>query len=402
MNWGEEAQRRLGEIAQCSEPGDGVSRFPFTSHHKAALVHIVAWMRAAGLDPVLDAAATMVGRSPMPGPPFLVGSHQDSVRRGGRYDGIMGVVIGCLALEKLRREGAAPAVPVEVLAFADEEGVRFPTALLGPRALAGTYDPAVLEMSDRDGMGLRMALSEFGGAPGDIPSLKRRPEDVLGYLEVHIEQGPVLETAGLPLGAVSGICGIERNETTFSGETGHAGTVPMDGRRDALVASAAFISQINEAAQDFPELRATIGTLRLSPDVVNAIPDKAEMTLEIRALDDGAREAFRAAVEGIGAEVAESHGTPFEMRRTYLQPAVPCGEALTGKLEAAVRQVTGASTILPSGATHDASAMADLCPVSMMFVRCRGGISHRPDEFASVGDMTAAVEATACFLASLH
>jgi len=403
MNWGTEAQNRLSQIAQCSLNENGVTRFPFTSEHRAALSQIQSWMETAGMTCHMDAAGTLIGRleGTGNGPTFLIGSHQDSVRNGGRYDGIMGVLVGCLALQTLNAEGIALPYPVEVLAFADEEGVRFPTALLGPRALAGTVDPAIFDMKDRDGVTLRDALNDFGGNADRITDLKRNPEDVMGYLEAHIEQGPVLENKDLACGVVTGICGIERNIVTFTGETGHAGTVPMENRKDALVAASGFITHINAAALCHENLLATIGALSLHPNVVNGIPRHVELTLEIRSLKDDDRASFADQARVFGDQIKADQDITFEMTRTYEQPAVPCAEGLLKRLRHAVREVGQDGLDMPSGATHDASAMADLCEITMLFVRCRGGVSHTPKEFASDGDLGETVSATAEFLRQL-
>jgi len=403
MDWGREAERRLNEIAACSLAGPGVTRFPFTPEHAAALTQIRDWMSRAGLRPRLDAAATLIGKSDgtTTAPAVLIGSHQDSVREGGRYDGIMGVLIGCLAMERLTAEGVQLPFPVEVLAFADEEGVRFPTALLGPRVLAGSFDPAVLEMRDAEDMLLRTALARFGGTPEALAQQARTPADSRAYLEIHIEQGPVLEQADTPCGIVTGICGIERNTVTFTGETGHAGTVPMQGRRDALVAATEFITKVHDAARQCDGLRATVGTLTLKPAVVNAIPRQAELSLEIRALSDEARAAFASEAQVWGTEIAATRDTGFAMTRSYAQPAVPCAPALIEALESAAHSEGIDAPRLPSGATHDASAMADLGDIAMLFVRCRDGISHRPEEFASPEDMEAAIRITCAFLKDL-
>lgn len=403
MNWGRYAQDRLSDIAKSSVDEIGVTRFPFTPEHKAALGVIQSWMAQAGLQVHMDAAGTLIGRKQGPNgaPVLLIGSHQDSVRNGGRYDGIMGVVLGCLALEKLKAEAVELPFSVEILAFADEEGVRFPTALMGPRALAGTFDPAVLDMKDNDGVSLRRALADFGGDPDGVSSLARDPSETAGYLEIHIEQGPVLEAADAALGIVTGICGIERNTVTFTGDTGHAGTVPMDSRRDALVAASDFISAIHDAAMKIPDLRATVGALSLHPNVVNAIPSKVELTLEIRALDDTVRDKFARSARSVGDRISEFRRVGFSMERTYKQPAVPCDINMIGELEAAVAAIGHTAPRLPSGATHDASAMADLCRTSMLFVRCKDGLSHKPEEFATDNDMGAAIHVISSFLESM-
>jgi len=404
MNWGQRAQDRLSDIARCSVDGEGVTRFPFTSQHEAALDAIRSWMSQAGLQVHMDAAGTLIGRKDGPEgtPTFLIGSHQDSVRNGGGYDGIMGVVLGCLALEKLAADGNELPFSVEILAFADEEGVRFPTALMGPRALAGTFDPAVLAMTDSDGVSLRNALAGFGGDPDRVAALARDPAKTLGYLEIHIEQGPVLEAQDTALGIVTGICGIERNTVTFTGDTGHAGTVPMDSRRDALVAASDFISAIHDAAKKVTDLRATIGALSLHPNVVNAIPRAVELTLEIRALNDAVRDDFARLARYLGDNISGGRRVGFSMERTYEQPAVPCNGDLIDALSTATGAICPTAPRLPSGATHDASAMADLCPISMLFVRCEDGVSHKPEEFAASDDMDAAIQSIAAFLVALE
>ena len=399
MSWGEIAQARLADIAACSLASSGVTRLPFTDQHREAIAQISDWMVAAGLSPTMDAAGTLVGHKPGQGPALLIGSHQDTVRDAGPYDGVMGVALACLAIEKLSAEGYAPPFPIDVLAFADEEGVRFPTALLGPRALAGTVDSAIFALSDADGTTLGEALRSFDGDPDQIATLARDPADVRGYLEVHIEQGPVLENSKLALGVVTGICGIERNSITFKGETGHAGTVPMQGRADALVAASEFIAQVHDAAPG--DVRATVGAVSVHPGVVNAIPDQVDLTLEIRDISDATRTEFARAAEGIGLDIAARRGCDFLIARTYVQPAVPCNPDLMVALSQAVIKVQGQSIDLPSGATHDASAMADLCPVGMLFLRCTGGISHRPDEHASAEDMGLAIDALAEVLRTL-
>jgi allantoate deiminase len=402
MTFGEIAQSRLHEIAACSQAGAGVTRLPFTPEHRAALDQIRGWMEAAGLQVHMDAAATLVGRcaGPEGSKTLLIGSHQDSVPGGGRYDGIMGIALACLALEKIRREGRAPACSVEVLAFADEEGVRFPTALLGPRVLAGTFDAAALGLSDRDGVTLGAALAGFGGDPAQLAALRRDRAEVLGYLEVHIEQGPVLERRAAAVGVVTGICGIERNAIRFTGETGHAGTVPMADRRDALVAASRFIAAVSEQAGQTNSIRATVGSISVHPDAVNAIPDRADFPLEVRSVSDEARQGFTDEMRALGNRIAGEAGLSFEMTRTYVQPAVSCDPELSAALVAAVEQGGAAAVTLPSGATHDASAMSDLCPIAMLFLRCRGGLSHHPDEYASAADMGAALDALVHVLVS--
>ena len=397
------ADRRLNEIAAASLDGPGVTRLPWTEAHGKANALIRGWMEDAGLVVDLDAAGTLVGRSPQDAgkPVILLGSHQDSVRNGGRYDGIMGVALACLAARRFRDNWAGLPVAVRVLAFADEEGVRFPTALIGPRALAGTLDAAVFDLTDRDGIRMGDAMRDFGADPDGATGLAMKGRDVLAYIEAHIEQGPVLEQAGVPVGVVTGICGITRFLVRFSGETGHAGTVPMVGRRDALVGMSRFVDGGHRAALAQDGLRATVGQVEVRPNVVNAIPEQVTLTLETRSTDDAARAGFGAAMHDLAQEVADNAGLGLDWERTYDQPAVACDPTLRAHLGAAARAVGVEAPDLPSGATHDASAMADLCPVGMLFLRCRGGISHRPDEYASGADMAVAVDVLARTISAL-
>lgn len=403
MTFGETAQTRLYEIAECSQAGRGVTRLPFTHEHRSALSQIRDWMIAAGLRVHMDEAATLIGRleGPEGSKTLLMGSHQDTVPNGGRYDGIMGIVVACLALEKLKRDGITPACSVEVLAFADEEGVRFPTALLGPRVLAGTFDSAALDLKDKDGVALGSALAGFGGDASRFDGSARASSDILGFLETHIEQGPVLERQGAALGVVTGICGIERNRLRFIGETGHAGTVPMADRRDALVAASRFIVAVSDLAKETNTIRATVGSLSVYPNAVNAIPDIADFPLEVRSVSDEARHCFTDQMRRLGGRIARESGLSFEMEKTYEQPSVACDLHLSDALAEALQQSGQPLVTLPSGATHDASAMSDLCPISMLFVRCKAGLSHHPDEYASAADMGAAVDVVARLLASL-
>lgn len=392
MTYGEKAFARLQDIARASATAEGVTRLPWTKEHRAALDHIASWMDEAGLKVTLDAAGTLVGSSLNPeGKPWLlIGSHQDSVPSGGRFDGIMGIAVGCLVAEALRDRIAELPFGLRVLGFADEEGVRFPTALIGPRALGGTLDPGAFEMTDGSGVTMRNAMAAFGVDVEQTLRIACDPATVVGYLEAHIEQGPVLESNDLPVAAVGAICGISRFDVAVHGVTGHAGTVPMTGRQDALVAAARMIALVSEAAAA-ADVRATVGTISVRPGAVNAIPAEARFTLEIRSASDTTREDFEALILREMRESSSANGCELEATRTYDQRATACDAKLTGAIEAAIRDCGLRSMTIPSGATHDASAMADLCPVTMLFVRCRGGISHRPDEFADAEDIEVAV-----------
>jgi allantoate deiminase len=392
-DWGALAQDWLARLASCSAPGPGVTRLPFTPEHRAALDMLRALMRQAGLSVHLDAAGTLIGRQDGPegAPVLLLGSHQDSVREGGAYDGIMGVVLPILALMKLRAQAVRLPFAVEVMAFADEEGVRFPTALMGPRALAGTFDMAALEMQDRDGVSLRRAMEDFGLAPDELPQLRRDRAQVLGWIETHLEQGPVLESTGHSLGIVTAICGIERHIITLRGTAAHAGTMPMALRRDALAGASALVLAVEGLALARAGLLATVGALALRPGVVNAVPGEVTLTVELRAPNDADRSAASADLAIIAQDIATARNLGLEMSCSYAQAATPCADEIIVALGQAAMACGHAAPLLPSGATHDSSAMADLCPVGMIFTRCRGGISHHPEEYVDPAAMAQAI-----------
>ena len=390
VSHGERAAAMLAEAARHSEPGPGVTRLPFTPAHRSVLECLTRWMEAAGLRVHLDAAGTLVGRAEgrAEGPTLLLGSHQDSVPHGGAYDGILGVVLPIVALAALRRAGRQPPLPVEVLAFADEEGVRFPTALMGSRALAGRFDLSALDLRDADGETLGEAMRRFGLEPAAIAALARRPDTIQGYVEVHIEQGPVLQAADDPLGVVTAICGIERHRVEWRGRAAHAGTTPMAQRRDALAGAAEAVLAVEQLARDTPDLMATVGALQVEPNVVNAVPGAVSFTLELRSPEDQRRAEAAQHIKQRLQTIASDRRLEIRSERTYQQRAQPCDQALMERLQdAAGREAPR----LPSGATHDASAMSDLCPMAMLFVRCRDGISHHPDEAVLTDDLDRAV-----------
>jgi allantoate deiminase len=253
-------------------------------------------------------------------------------------------------------------------------------------------------MTDRDGVALGAALRDFGGDPDGLAALARDPSSVLGFVETHIEQGPVLEAEGLAVGVVTAIAGIERHAVEIAGLAGHAGTTPMALRHDALCAAAEIVSAVERLCGDSEAVVGTVGALDVSPNVVNAIPGEVGMTIELRSADDAARAAMRARVGEAARDAAAARGCTLSMRLTYEQRAKACDPALMDALSAALAATGQPERRLMSGATHDASAMADLGPMAMLFLRCRGGVSHHPDEFATPEDMGVAVEVLRRFM----
>lgn len=388
LSLGRRVMALIEHLAQFTDEPGRLTRLYLSPAHRQAADAVLTMMREAGLDAHIDAAGSVVGRQGGAGGALLVGSHIDSVVDAGRYDGNLGVVLGIVAAQALREEGVA--IPLEVVAFGDEENVRFPSNLSTSAALAGRYDPAWLDGRDAQGTRLRDALATFGGDPDGIPALARDPNGYRGYLEVHIEQGPVLEIENLPVGVVSAINGITRARAHVIGEAGHAGTVPMGLRRDALAAVAEMVGIVERIGATRTDTVATVGVATVQPGAINVIPARVDFTLDIRAPDDAVRYAM---VESILAEceaVAARRGVALNVEPFMDSPATPMNQGLADALAAATASLGITPLRLPSGAGHDAVAMAHLCPVAMLFVRCKGGISHNPAESITVEDADAA------------
>jgi allantoate deiminase len=386
---------RLDELASFSDDPERLTRHYLSPAHCRAMQTVKAWMEAAGMSARIDAVGNVIGRyeARRPGAPaVLVGSHIDTVTDAGRYDGSLGVLAGIAAVEALHRAGERLPVAVEVIAFGDEEGVRFPSALIGSRALAGTLDPSLLDARDRAGVSVREALRAAGCDADAAASCARRAADTVGYLEVHIEQGPVLEAEGLPLGVVTAINGATRARVVVQGEAGHAGTVPMALRRDALAAAAEMVLAVERAGRAVPDLVATVGQIEALPGSINVVPGTVRFGLDVRAPVDAPRRTALAALERTFGEIAARRRVEVAIDPFHETAGVSCDAGLIEALAAAVERAGVRPLRLPSGAGHDAIALAALCPVAMLFVRCQGGISHNPAEAITTADAGLAVQ----------
>jgi allantoate deiminase len=386
--------RRADALAACTEePGRLTRRFATPALREAGDL-VLGWMHAAGMTAHRDAIGNVVGRLEPPGSTsgadtLLLGSHLDTVRDAGRYDGMLGVLVALAVVEAV-----GPGLPfaVEVLGFADEEGVRYGTAYLGSSVLAGTFDPAALERRDADGIAMADAIAAAGGAVDGVAAARRDPVGLLGYLEVHIEQGPVLEAEDVPVGIVTGIAGQTRAEVVFTGEAGHAGTVPMALRRDALGAAARFVTAVEAHAAAGDGLVATVGELAVAPGASNVIPGRVTLSLDVRHLDDGVREAAAAGLRDAAEAIAAARGIGLAWTDVQATAAVACSDRLAGAFAAAIADAGVREVRLPSGAGHDAAVMARLCDVAMLFVRCAGGVSHNPAESVTAADVAVAID----------
>ena len=378
---------RIETLARITEQADGLTRVYLSPQHAEANRLVGSWMREAGLAVHVDAAGNLVGRreGDRPGLPCLMlGSHLDSVRNAGRYDGMLGVLTAIECVEAL---GDRPLpFAIEVVGFGDEEGVRFQATMLGSRAIAGTFDPALLDLQDAAGVSLRAALAAFGLDPAAIGSAARRREDVLAYVEYHIEQGPVLEAEGLPVGVVTAINGQQRFRVQIDGMAGHSGTVPMRLRQDALAAAAECVLAAERIATGVPDAVATVGQLAPSPGATNVIAGRAVFSLDVRSPRDADRTAVAAAILAECRAIAARRRVTIDIVQTHELASCGCAGWLQAQLSAAIAADGHRVVALPSGAGHDAMAMVALTDVAMLFLRCRDGISHHPAESITAED----------------
>jgi allantoate deiminase len=390
--------RRCDELADFSEEEGRLTRRFATPALWQAGESVREWMEAVGMAVRRDMIGNVIGRLGDPGRrTLLVGSHLDTVRDAGRYDGMIGVLVAIACLERLRDHGVSLPYAVEVFAFADEEGIRFGTGYLGSSVVAGRFDPADLERRDADGVSLADAVRLFGGDPGGVASARRDPADLIGYYEVHIEQGPVLEADGVPLGVVTAIAGQTGGRVVFTGEAGHAGTVPMALRRDALGAAAEFVTAVEAGARAEDGAVATVGELDVPDGARNVIPGRVVLSLDVRHAADSVREAVVTRLRERAGAIAGARGLRLEWQVGSGTPSVDCSTDLTELVTEAVVASGHPVVRLASGAGHDAAMLATIAPVAMLFVRCAGGVSHNPAESVTVEDVAAAIDATTRF-----
>ncbi|MGH2945642.1 MAG: allantoate amidohydrolase [Solirubrobacteraceae bacterium] len=393
---------RCDELAAFSEDADRLTRRFATAPLREASEAVRGWMEQAGMASRRDAIGNVIGRiEGGRAGTLLMGSHLDTVRGAGRYDGMLGVLVAIACLQRLRDVGRSLPFAVEVLGFADEEGVRYGTAYLGSGVVAGRFDPASLERCDAAGIRMADAIRAFGGDPDALAAARRDPADLIGYCEVHIEQGPVLEQRDLPVGVVTSIAGQTRARVVFEGVAGHAGTVPMGLRRDALCAAAEWIAAVEAVGHETDGLVATVGEVAVEPGAGNVIPGRATLTLDLRHGEDAARATARERLREAVTAIASRRDLTAEWAIVQETPAVPCSAPLTDLVAGAVDAAGHPVARLPSGAGHDAAIMATLAPIAMLFVRCAGGISHNPAEAVGLEDVAVAIDVLGRFLERL-
>ena len=399
MDWAEQ----LGAV---SDDASGLTCAYMTPAHRRTAALIAGWMEDAGMTVHVDAVGNVVGRYAAAGAgarTLVTGSHYDTVRNGGKYDGRLGVLLPVALVRQLHARGERLSCDLEVIAFSEEEGVRFRSTFLGSSAVAGSFDAALLDALDADGVTLRAALEAAGHDPAAIPAIARDPASLLGFVEVHIEQGPVLLERGLPLGVVSAIAGSSRYVVELSGVAGHAGTTPMAMRRDAAAAAAEIVLLVERRCSGNGSLVGTVGQLEVPGGSVNVIPGSCRLSLDIRAGDDALRlAAVDDILAGISA-ICARRGIGERLWKLLEIDAVPCAPRLMDGLGAAIERAGLPRFDLPSGAGHDAMRMASLLEVAMLFVRCgNGGISHNPLETMSADDADIAGRVLLDFLKTLR
>ncbi|MDB6067491.1 MAG: allantoate amidohydrolase [Pedosphaera sp.] len=392
---------RIDMLALISEDPDRVTRTFCSPAMRKANDLVASWMKEAGMSVLEDAIGNVIGRYPgqdEQAKTFILGSHLDTVRDAGKFDGPLGVVAAIACVEQLHEQNIRLPFAIEVVSFADEEGVRFQTTYLGSRVLAGTFDMQHLKRVDSHGVTMAEAIRKFGGNPDKLKDARRDPQQLLGYAEIHIEQGPVLEKNQQPVGVVSAIAGQTRIKVRFTGQAGHAGTTPMALRKDALAAAAQFIVSVEMATQLFAGLLATVGQIEVQPGASNVIPGEVVLTVDVRHKLDGSRSAACARLQEVASQAGEKRGVAVEWEVVHEAQSVPCSRELSNLLAKAARKHLMEVSELISGAGHDAAAMGDITPAAMLFVRCKGGISHHPDESVTMEDVGMAIAVMSDFL----
>ena len=390
---GDEIVGRIEELSAISETSGSLTRVFLTREHRAAAELLLGWMRSAGMRAHLDAIGNICGRyeGEQPGMPCLMlGSHYDSVRDAGKWDGPLGLITAISCVADLNRRRARLPFAIEVVGFADEEGVRFASTLLGSRAVAGTFDESVLGKLDAAGISMHEAIARFGLDPDHVGRAARTRAELLAYVELHIEQGPVLEGLNLPVGVVSAIAGATRLAANLTGMAGHAGTVPMPLRRDALAGAAECIVEIEEFCRtDEGGLVGTVGYVHAKPGATNVIPGYVSFTIDIRAPTDAHRKRAVTDIVRRIENIAKRRKLALQIDVTHENRTVPCAPWLKHQVADAIAAEGFRVFELPSGAGHDGMAMIDIADIGMIFVRCRGGISHHPDEHVDKADVEA-------------
>ena len=390
---GERLWRRLSELAEIGKrESGGVTRLSFTDEERSAKDLVTSYMEEAGLTVREDVVGNLFGRrvgSDPNAPVVLVGSHVDSVYDGGNFDGPLGVLAGIEVVQAMEEGDVQTGFPVEVVAFTDEEGARFSFGMIGSRALTGHLSPGDLEHQDADGISIAEAMRDYGLDPARVEDARRQQNSLAAYLELHIEQGRVLEAEDLPAGIVTGIAGPVWLRFTIRGESGHAGATPMNRRHDALAAAVEIVGVVEEEASSAPSAVGTVGQIEAKPGGINIIPGRVDFSVDLRDIDAAVRDGVEGLIRERAEEICVRRGVELGVEELQRLDPAPCSEEVRGVISDACREVGIRPHSLPSGAGHDGMHLASLCPMGMIFIRSRDGVSHNPKEWSSREDCEA-------------
>lgn len=397
--------QRINELAAISEMPGVITRTLGTEAFIKGRTLVAHWMQQAGLETRIDAIGNIRGRlasSKKDAKTLVIGSHIDTVVNAGKFDGPLGVLMGLALLEQLIQQKISLPFNIELIAFCDEEGVRFHTTYLGSKVVAGQFDNNLLARQDANGTTLQEVIQAMGGNTTLLQQDAIKTEDWIGYFEIHIEQGPVLFEKNIPVGIVTAIAGQKRIAITFKGEAGHSGTVPMHMRNDALCAASEFILEVERfAGSHLRQVVATVGTLQITHAASNVIPGEVSCTLDLRSADQQVLSSVYSHLEQLGSAICQQRKIDFTWEPIQETNPVSCNTVMNFLLKQSVQQAGYLVVNLVSGAGHDAVAIAPVAPVAMLFVRCFKGISHNPLEDVELKDIAAAVEISASFIHSL-
>lgn len=388
---------RVMQLAEIGKVGEtGVERVALSDEDKQAQLVVMDWMKQAGMCVYHDHFGNLIGRKEGRDPslpPVVIGSHIDSVKNGGRFDGVIGVVGGIEVVQSISDMGIDHLYPIEVIAFCEEEGSRFSDGLFGSRGMVGKLNKDSFELTDEKGVSRYEALKNFGFGidPDRVDESIKTSGDMKLYLEMHIEQGPYLEVKEQPIGIVKGIAGPSWYKITIYGDGGHAGTVPMKMRKDPMSAAAEIVHHIEKICigKSDGELVGTVGQIELFPSGVNVIPTKAEFSLDLRDIDMDRRKEALEEIKSVIDQACERRAVSYEISEKMNVPSVMCSEEIIQTMVEVCQEEQFDAEVLVSGGGHDAMLMAEITDIGMIFVRCKGGVSHHPDEFASAEDVAA-------------
>jgi len=383
----------LGEIGK--QDSGGVTRFSFTTEERLAKDLVTSYMKEAGMTVREDAVGNLIGRKEgedSKAPLVMLGSHIDTVPHGGKFDGALGVLAGIEAVQAMNEQNLKHLHPIEVIAYTDEEGSRFHFGMTGSRAVAGNLNEDDLLNIDGEGVSIATAMRSVGLNPEHILQAKKNPEDVKAYLELHIEQGRVLENNDLPVGIVTGIAGPFWTKWTLTGESGHAGATPMGIRKDPLTTAGLILSNIEEEAMKYPDTVATVGQFAIKPGGINVIPSHSIFTLDLRDVDESTRDIVESTIKENATRICNERDVKLEIETMQrIKPAI-CSESIQQIIKNACSKNNVSPFTLPSGAGHDGMQFGELCPFGMIFIRSKNGVSHNPEEWSSKEDCAKGTE----------